>query len=181
MKSNIIYKSFLYLIILVISIFGSLFVFINSIDSSVFSNKNNPYLKNVINTTLPESFGFFTKSPKDKQLLIYKISEKNTIIKQSLKNNSRYNFYGLSRKSRRKIYELGTILRITPDSLWIKIKSDSLSTINLKRDPFLIKKNEKIKLIDKGKYIIYYFHPIIWEWNKLTKTTKGEYIYVQII
>ena len=168
-----------YLIVIFFAFLLVIIIVLCSIKTNVFSNIINPNLKNITNLIMPESFGFFTKDPKDKQMVLYKIKS-DSILKINLKNNSTYNYFGLSRKSRRLIFELGGVFRRIPDSLWLPIRSDSLKYINTKSSPFQINDSNKVRLLNKGKYILFYTPPIPWEWNEYKKTTNGEFSFFEI-
>src|SRR5690606_18303034 len=147
-------------------------VFISSLSLTTFSTSVNPYLSSYINMVLPENFGFFTKSPKDERIKIFKKTGKS-IEEIDLRANTSSNLYGLKRTNRRITYELGTLVRKTPDSIWSDLKSSEISTLNLNDSiPFKISSTDsKIIKIKKGNYIIFFFDPIPWELNKYQKET----------
>jgi antimicrobial peptide system SdpA family protein len=180
MTKKQITKLGIYSFIMMVYFFSCIFIFLNSLSESTYMNTLNAYSKNIVNTIFPESFAFFTKDPKDEQLQFYKIDRNNKSSKIELKNNSLKNLLGFSRKSRRKIYELGMLTRLIPDSIWNKTSSKQLRNINSYKEPFKIKTHENIKIILKGKYLIYYYTPIKWEWSKIKKETRGKYAYIEI-
>jgi antimicrobial peptide system SdpA family protein len=127
-----------------------------------------------------ESFGFFTRDPKEKQLSLYTL-EVNKLKKIDLRTNSSENLYGLSRIVRVKTIELGKIQQKIPDSLWMSIKSDSLLTKNFKDlKSFRIKRSGDIRFIPNGKYILCNYTNIPWEWNKHLKNYDIDYAFIEI-
>lgn len=156
-------------------------VFISSVQVSVLSNIIDPKLKYTIVSIFPESFAFFTKDPKDEQVILYSIKEENNnVVKINLKTNSAYNSFGFSRKTRRLTYELGILVKRIPNDLWYEIVECEIKEIDFKENPFILKKDENIKLFEKGKYVVYYYKPIQWEWNKFKKVTNGKYTYISV-
>lgn len=56
--------------------------------------------------------------------------------KVNLKNNSAYNYFGFSRKSRRLTYELGSLIKRVPDSLWNEITESEIKELDFKGKAF---------------------------------------------
>ena len=158
-----------------------LYIFIISIKSTVFNHYFNPYLVVFSKTVFQESFGFFTKDPKDKQLKLFKLEYGQIINKINLKTISKENLFGLSRKSRRKLFELGNVVKDIPDSLWISIDENSLLKKSFDNEiPYEINQDVEVLLLESSKYIIYHFTPIEWEWHDLKHATEGEYAFIEI-
>jgi hypothetical protein len=67
-----------------------------------------------------------------------------------------------------------------PDSLWYEITEREIKKLDFKGKAFLLKKDNNVELFEKGKYILYYFKPIEWEWNDLKDVTNGKYVYISI-
>lgn len=176
-----IFNFFSYVVIFFSFLSILIIVFISSIQINVLSNILQPQFKYTVITIFPESFAFFTKDPKDEQMMLYFVKEENDKIKKvNLKNNSAYNYFGFSRKSRRLTYELGSLIKRVPDSLWNEITESEIKELDFKGKAFLLKKDNNVKLFEKGKYILYYFKPIQWEWNDLKEVTNGKYVYISI-
>jgi antimicrobial peptide system SdpA family protein len=131
-----------------------------------------------VNTIFPESFAFFTKDPKDKQLELFNVTN-GVIEKINIKTNALENKFGLSRVSRRKAYELGMVIQNIPDSIWQKVEGNKIPKLKLAK-PYSIDRPNNLKLISNGQYLIYYYKPIEWEFNHLKTTSKGDYVYVEI-
>jgi len=177
---KVILKFILYLVLFSCSSLLLVTTFISSIQINTLNNTLSPKFKYIIISIFPESFAFFTKDPKDEQIVLYSV-QRNNIEKINLKTNSSYNFFGFSRKSRRLTYEIGILTKKIPDSLWNEIKETTIKNIDFDTiSDFLLEKDNNVQLFEKGKYVFYYYKPIPWEWNDLKKETNGKYIYVSI-
>jgi antimicrobial peptide system SdpA family protein len=181
MLNNIKIRATLYFLIFSFTAFMIVAVFLSSLKLSTFSTSINPYFSSYLNILFPESFGFFTKSPKEKRIQLFELN--NEEIKEiDLRANSPSNMYGWKRDNRRLTYELGILLRKIPDSVWTVAEVDRLSLLSCKdtaSNYYNIKDLGLIK-IKKGSYIIFHYEPIPWELNKYQKVKKGELAYVTI-
>ena len=181
MKENnhhVYLKGFVYFATITAFVYFTFFVFINSIQESVFSNKLNPNTQNIVNTIFLEGFGFFTKDPKDEQL---ELIDTNKNKKIDLNNVSKSNNYGLSRKNRRLLLELGKIQIKFSDSIWIEKRNDSVNLAEIQlTKPFRIKKDKNIKLIPNGHYVLLKYKPIVWEWNHIKNNYNVQYVFFEI-
>ncbi|VAW11736.1 hypothetical protein MNBD_BACTEROID03-213 [hydrothermal vent metagenome] len=167
-------------VICFVSIF--LYVAISTQRVNILSNNINPHFKLINSTIFMESFGFFTKSPKhDETFDIYSIYNKR-VAKLNLRNNSIYNLFGLSRKNRVRLVEMGKVLPLLKEDSWVILESDIFEKIVLKNTDTLVYKNIKldVKGLKEGQYIITISKPIPWEWNKIKKTTQLKYVAVNI-
>ena len=128
-----------------------------------------------------ESFGFFTRDPKEKQLSLYELDAQYKLNKINLRTNSASNLYGLSRKYRVKTIELGKIQQKIPDSLWMSIRSDSLFLKDFKMNKsFKINKSDDIRFVSRGCYVICNYKIVPWEWNKHLKNYEINYAFIEI-
>ncbi len=149
---------------------------------SILSNDVSPHFKQVSSTIFMEAFGFFTKSPKhDETFDIYSISD-NGATKLNLRNNSTYNLFGLSRKNRVRLVEIGKAVQSVGKDSWEVLDSDIFEKVLLKNSDTLVYKSVKldVKGLNEGKYVITRSKPIPWEWNKIKKTTQLKYVAVHI-
>lgn len=141
-------------------------IFIFSLPSSVF----NVSFVNRYNTgiLMPEGWGFFTKNPREKSLLLYKIQHSDT-IPIVYKNASFKNYLGLSKKNRRIYLESNILIS--------KVNKDLVWYTEPQKQPKLIKieKTERIKFIPKGNYIIIEKEMTPWVFAKYKKNYKNEY------
>jgi len=177
---RVILKFILYVVLSSCSLLLLVTIFISSIQINTLNNTLSPKFKYIIISIFPESFAFFTKDPKDAQIILYSV-QKNNVEKINLKTNSSYNFWGLSRKARRLTYEIGVLTKKIPDSLWSEIKESNIKNIDFDNiSHYLLEKDNNIQLLEKGKYVLYYYKPIPWEWNDLKKETNGKYVCVSI-
>jgi len=182
MRNNIYLKTIKYFSIILISGLVLILIPIHTIDGNIFSNYLNPSKRNVINTIFLESFGFFTKNPKDEQLSLYYFDDNDILFPINLKNSSIKNNFGLSRISRRKILDLGRISNMVSDSLWHNTRSDSLLFLKFNETEvinFDFGKNKIISL-EPRKYLVTKAKPIVWEWSKLKKNYILSYAIFEI-
>ncbi|WP_299430325.1 SdpA family antimicrobial peptide system protein [uncultured Maribacter sp.] len=160
-----------------------LYLIISTQDKHVLSSSINPHFYQFNRTVFMESFGFFTKSPKnDKEYDLYYMSE-NKFTKLNLRNNSYYNFLGLSRKNRVRLIEMGKLVKKIDKEFW----QDSNSILFKKN--IINKKNKSnfkrirlnVKTLKYGKYIICETTPIPWEFNNIKNTNELKYSLIEII
>jgi hypothetical protein len=77
-----IFNFFSYVIIFFSFLSILIIVFISSIQINALSNILHPQFKYTVITIFPESFAFFTKDPKDEQMMLYSVDEENDKIKK---------------------------------------------------------------------------------------------------
>lgn len=183
MNDNKLFKKFfMYFFTIIIFISITFYVLINSIHENVLSSKLNPVTQNIVNTIFLEGFGFFTKDPKGEHLDFFRLRA-GIVKKINLKNVSNNNNFGLSRKTRRILLELGKIQRKIPDSLWCKTRNDSVNFNKIIKNTEILTlaHNEDLKIIEPGKYFLIKYKPIVWEWNQLKKNYEVSYTYFEIV
>ncbi len=154
---------------------------VNSSDTTVsFSTSTKMWNRYI----LPEGWSFFTKSPRDKELSIYKI-DKNQ-IQPFVKNAFSLKYlFGLNRRSRTVTTDLTIIYAdLSKDLTWLDITNFnneiSLSdTINIPS----FKYNFKKPALDKGKYLILKKEITPWAyWSKdknICKNCKIAYLWIE--
>ncbi|UZT99069.1 SdpA family antimicrobial peptide system protein [Chryseobacterium fluminis] len=158
-------------IILIINLL--IFTFISSLSEQTCISVN-PSIQKTFRTLLPEGWSFFTRSPREDMVTIYKIVENKPIKINSLSSNAE-NFFGLSRKSRKLGYDLSIILSTFQRITWIKI--NSLENIKIEQQKFKkINKNQlQINTLDKGYYMIVSQPVIPWAWSKYPSRVRKQY------
>jgi len=179
--NNIRFRAVIYILIFTVTTIVVVTVFLSSLRLSTLSTTLNPYLSSYLNITFPESFGFFTKSPKDRRIKLFNIDRKE-LKEIDLRANTANNLFGWKRNNRRITYELGVILRQIPDSIWTETNSNKIKSNRYTDNLFISidSKDSDLIGIKKGDYLIFHYEPIPWELNKYQKVNKGEVAYVKI-
>jgi len=157
----------------------SLFVFIFFVFSLFFYTiKVNPVklkteLSQTAFTLLPQGWAFFTRSPREAQVLIYK-SDYNKNFKEVNQRHSSYkNIFGLNRQASKMIAELQFIKKEINDTLYTKtewnyqannfglIPTSVIDVKNQFKDPLLC-----------GEYLLVFQKSIPWAWSKNIEKIK---------
>ncbi|MCC9023200.1 SdpA family antimicrobial peptide system protein [Bacillus nakamurai] len=119
-----------------------------------------------ISMIYPQSWGFFSKDPREDSLNIYPLTPGE---KLRWPNNSLKNVIGLNRYGRTQGIELGLMLeKLPPKEKW----KDYTAGQDIKNTTFLKVKNESPSPTLKGKMIITYERITPWAWSKHTKTKR---------
>ena len=124
----------LYLLIIV----SISFIFLVKVFAAFISfNPQTPSLTNslIIQNLVPQGWGFFTRSPRERLHQIYKLEHAdNNIISKApiaISNSSIKNFFGLSRKARRIHLEMMRLMAYAgDDSTWCPT-TESLASVPL--------------------------------------------------
>lgn len=155
-----------YLTITIVIVCAVTIVFIFSLPSSIF---NVPFIKKYNTAILmPEGWGFFTKNPRERSLLLYKIEYTDT-IGIVYKNASFKNYLGLSKKNRRIYLESNILISDAYKNLiWYTEMQKHPKSIK-------VKKNDRIQFIPIGNYMIIEREILPWSFTKYKKNYKNEY------
>lgn len=143
-----------------------------------FKFKDN--YKKLVFQVLPQGWGFFTRSPRDENLTIYKKNEEGELERLDNKNFTFGNFYGLSRADRIKHLQLGPLLAKANDSLWTKCENNDF--VNCTSGLNQIKSiNEFNQPLLKGEIFVVRQKLVPWAWskNKLKSPAKIISLYVE--
>lgn len=117
----------------------------------------------LIFTLAPQGWGFFTRSPRELQTLIYiKKNAKYELVNKS-GSDPEY-LFGLSRYSRRKNIELGQIFSTLPDSIWSVCPTREIFDCDSGK-VFSVKNVYKNSACF-GDYLLILSEPIPWAWAK---------------
>lgn len=111
-------KNSFYIFVIFISIIILFTVFTNSIKHNLFSGSF--YTIRLVNTILPQGWGFFTKNPRDPNIYLYKL-HKGKIEKVIYTNCHYKNYFGLSKKGRMIAFENTIILKQIEKAVYEKI------------------------------------------------------------
>jgi len=164
-------KIIVFCMVSIVSIFTVLITIAITLGSTLFLDEST---SNSIASIFPQGYGYFTKSPKDVRTQCYSIINKTEIIQP---NFSHEYFFGLSRKPGRIIFELGTLVKGIPDSLWSKQNSPKH---NFKHGNFVIKETDIINPVLRGDFIISNRERLPWAWAKYKTTVYFPTIYVKL-
>ena len=122
--------------------------------------------------SLPEGWGFFTKSPRDPMVDLY--SNRNGQWKKiELRNNSSKYYYGFSREARMLGFEISILLsKIKSDSLWVKKTNIDVIEFPTK---FVDLDNQFINLLEDGKYALLKRETVPWAWRNIVTNKQINY------
>jgi len=158
-----------YIIYLFTSLVVSFWLIINAFLITV---KGNPIeITNAVDyrvfNFIPQGWAFFTRDPREAQIVIYKI-ENDSILKPYPQRHSSFtNLFGLKRTSSKILTELQLLKLKTSDSLYSDVKwnyqINKFSKFRLKSFGY---KNEIFEPILLGDFIVVYQKPVPWAWSK---------------
>jgi len=178
----------LYLLIIV----SIAFIFLVKVFAAFISfNPQTPSLKNslMIQNLVPQGWGFFTRSPRERLHEIYKLEHDNTkIISKvpvTISNSSSKNFFGLSRKARRIHLEMMRLLSYAGDqSTWcqktVPLESTPLYDVNAYKN--IIDSTYQYQYIKTGTYMLVSNERLPWLYytNDISKNTNSKFIILDI-
>ncbi|QTY27747.1 SdpA family antimicrobial peptide system protein [Flavobacterium sp. CS20] len=139
-------------------------VFLYSMESNPI--KLNIDLEHKIFTFVPQGWAFFTRNPREAQIIIYK--KENEQISEIAQRHSAYqNLFGLNRKASKIMSELQFIKNGLNDSLFDNTKWNYQEKIynKIPTKPICVK-NQMEEPILCGNYIIVFQKTIPWAWSK---------------
>lgn len=164
-----------YIIYLVTSLAVSFWLIINIFLVTVKGNPieiTNEVHSRVLNF-IPQGWAFFTRNPREAQIIIYKIDNDSIIKPYPQRHSSFTNLFGLKRTSSKILTELQLLKLKTSDSLYSDMEWNY--QIN-KLEKFTTKsfeyKNEIFDPILLGEFIVVYQKPVPWAWSKSIKEIK---------
>lgn len=158
---------------LVINFIVLLFAY-NLFFSSIKFNAQTPTheLSKLIKKTIPQGWGFFTKSPREDIIELYKVNDNNSIEKLELRNTSYKNFFGASRENRKIAMEVSIISESLPDSLW----SDNTDITQLVVPDNKTKVDSKnLKYLKSNEYVLVKRKIVPWAWMEIVKPNQIPY------
>ena len=137
--------------------------------------------KKHLQTTLPQGWAFFTRSPIEQSLNIYQINNK-TYENINFKSGDLKFIFGANKSSRMQMVELGALLNVIPDSIWLQNKGTikDLKIIDT-IPPFEIVNKSIFKSI-KGLIILEKTDPLPWAWCSSKNTIKmpSQFVYLNV-
>lgn len=138
-------------------------------------SENPVRLKNHFNfkmfSFIPQGWAFFTRNPREAQIILYEIQKNGDITKYPQKHSSYKNIFGLDRKASKVIVEIQGLKLKLHDSLFINSKW----RFQIAREGELPQKtveiqNEIYDPILCGEYLMIFQKPVPWAWSKSIKT-----------
>jgi antimicrobial peptide system SdpA family protein len=157
----------------VITTFAVLTFAYNLFFSSIKFNAQTPTyaFSKLLKKTIPEGWGFFTKSPREDLIEIYRVENKK-IEKVELRNTSYTSFFGASRKNRKLSMEVSIMSELVNESEWLK-KTDMAKLVI----PNKIVKvdNKNLKYLKGGEFVLIKRQIVPWAWTDIVKPNQVPY------
>ena len=134
------------------------YLFFNSLDYNVNTNENH---KRIITYCFPQGWGFFTKSPRESKIDVYK-KKKKKWEKITFKNASKENVFGFSRKSRIVFMETMIINQKIKEKDWKEYKG--IENLNIPTEIFEID-NANLNYLKNEEFILIKSKTLPWSWK----------------
>jgi antimicrobial peptide system SdpA family protein len=135
-------------------------IFVTALQDTIITRgtaaKNIQYL-------FPQGWAFFTKSPKESLIDVYKINDKKVEL-VDMANTSPGNLFGFSRKARMKGYELSLIISPIPAVNWKKNKAPDFVS-HISDTTHEVKTKHDFKYFNTGTYLFKQRDPVPWAWS----------------
>lgn len=155
-----------YTLFFILTVLSGILIFIQVLFSSLPFNPTRAKadVRKAVFTFLPQGWAFFTRSPREAQVVLYGVSDAE-LTPITHKHTSYSNFFGLSRRSTRIMYELQYFKQTIPDSAYINtewnyqrdlygdIPQESVVIENDYQDPVLC-----------GEYLLVFQEQVPWAW-----------------
>ena len=167
-KINVIKEKSYLIIFILCSIFSFLFiagVFIYTVENNPI--KLNINLENKIFTFVPQGWAFFTRNPREAQIVIYKKNKTNDLEEIDQRHACIGNLFGLNRNASKIMSELQLIKNKINDSLYQNTQWNYQNNIytDISLKAFSVK-NQMKKPILCGEYIVVFQKAVPWAWSK---------------
>lgn len=118
-------------------------------------------LRHSISMLFPQGWSFFTKSPRDESLMVYRIVDGKT--EAIPVNNHDNRGFGLSRTTRLIGYEASMIINEVPPASWKTFKNKPISAF-VNDSAVVVKQQEGFHHLLEGEYIFKLFKVIPFAW-----------------
>jgi antimicrobial peptide system SdpA family protein len=136
--------------------------------------------KLLFRSLLPEGFAFFTRDPREFQIVLYTKDK----IEVDLHNGSPKFWFGLKRYPRAFNVELGQIFPVIAKKDWYNCQSGDMQCLNDDLLPLYVIKSEFPAPLILGDYYVRISDPIPWAWantfNEKNKTMPSKVMKVSI-
>lgn len=152
------------------------FVFISGV--FLYTVQENPIklninLENKLFTFVPQGWAFFTRNPREAQIVIYQKNTDNTFEEISQRHSSYKNLFGLKRRASKIMSELQFIKREINDSLYQNTMWSYQEKLYTKLPLSLISVQNQMKdQVLCGEYIVIYQKAVPWAWSRSLHTIK---------
>lgn len=118
---------------------------------------------------VPQGWAFFTRNPREAQVILYEVSSEKHLVKYPQKHSSSENLFGINRKSSKLLTEIQVLKANVPDSIFSNIKWNyQINYISKEIDslkPFKVR-NEVYMPVLCGNYLLIFQKTIPWAWCK---------------
>jgi antimicrobial peptide system SdpA family protein len=129
--------------------------------------KLNVNLDNNLFTFVPQGWAFFTRNPREAQIVIYKRNNMNQFEEINQRHSSFHNFFGLNRRASKIFSELQFIKSKINDTLYENSQWNYQENLRSKIPNRVINvRNQMINPILCGEYIVVYQKFVPWAWTK---------------
>jgi len=150
----------------------SIFTFLFIAGVFLYTVENNPIklnvnLENKIFTFVPQGWAFFTRNPREAQIVLYKRNEFNKFEEIDQRHACIGNLFGLNRSASKIMSELQLIKNKTNDSLYKNTQwnyqNNIYTDVSIKA---VSVKNQMKNPILCGEYIVIFQKAVPWAWCK---------------
>ena len=117
-------------------------------------------------TLLPEGFSFFTRNPREPQLILI---ERKTQLELELRNNAPKYFFGFDRQSRALNVEISVIWSVVRSKKWYDCDNGDKSCLNESELPFYRINTSFSDPLLIGDYYLKVVEPTPWAWAEAFK------------
>ncbi|WGL61510.1 SdpA family antimicrobial peptide system protein [Pigmentibacter sp. JX0631] len=170
----VVYRTFLFLFL--ISIFFLVLIFYVP-NIAINSNMKQ---KNILISTLPQGWAFFTKDPKEERISLY--WDKNPFEEYDFIGTRFNEYFGFDREVRKYISEIINMSSLIPENNWVQ--GDFNKIIYFKGNQNLLsidKKHKYFKNFCSKNYVYIKHKPQIRAWRYFENTQKVKYTKVKFV
>lgn len=124
-------------------------------------------LDNKVFTFVPQGWAFFTRNPREAQIILYKVDEFNNLKEIKQRHSSYRNIFGLNRRASKIMSELQFIKKDVNDSLFNNTKWNYQEAI-LNKIPsnFIEVTNQLEEPILCGEFVVVFQKAVPWAWSR---------------
>ncbi len=178
MKKTIFFIACSILIIYLIN-----FLFITSISDNPLGIRNSSFKKNIMNGLFPEGWAFFTRSPREERLSLYKIKSKNEIEEVSLNNSTFDVYWGACRNNRVIHGKISKIANNINPNLWTTFSAPDTAINKINIESLSILKIKALPPVLYGTFVLKSSKAVPYMWfsgSKVPISTKSKFVILKI-
>lgn len=164
------YRKLYVFLVYVFTILLPLYVCLN-INVNTFSVNTSFIHKKLVKSLIPQGWAFFTKSPRDLELSIYNLNNKE---EENLTSFQVKEYFGICRKNRLLNTKLIDISKNIDERLWVL----NVDSINIEK---LAVVTVEDKILKGEEFIISKYFPLPYSWYKTDLTHPKHSIIVRFI